>query len=131
MTEGMGADRARFNADVLERALALGRRALVRIPEDEERNRRAQALELIEQYTALLREPPAASPFRPDRYAFKLVFPDGRWSIDEKQLSATPRTGDVVDFDGIGHWRVQRSEHVGVKPAGKPPRRFYVCAPAA
>ena len=66
-----------------------------------------------------------------DGYFFKLVFPDGRWCIDEKQLAAAPREGDVLDFEGYGDWRIQSSESVGVKPAGKPPREFFVCAPAA
>ena len=65
------------------------------------------------------------------RYCFKLVFPDGRWSIDEKQLSAAPHEGDVLDFAGYGDWRIQGSQRVGVRPAGKPPREFFVCAPAA
>jgi hypothetical protein len=64
------------------------------------------------------------------RYCFKLVFPDGRWSIDEKQLLSAPHEGDVLDFAG-GDWRIQGSQRVGVRPAGKPPREFFVCAPAA
>ena len=62
----------------------------------------------------------APTPSRnPIRYCFKLVFPDGRWSIDEKQLAAAPREGDVIEFDGYGGWRIQGSQRVGVKPAGK------------
>jgi hypothetical protein len=125
-------DHAKANAEALERALAARRSELGRIEKVEERTRRAQALEMIEQYTLLLREPAAMSPRRnPVRYCFKLVFPDGRWSVDEKQLSEVPREGDVVAIDGFGDWRVQGSQRVGVKPAGKAPREFFVCAPAA
>src|SRR5437879_1741999 len=76
-----------------------------------------------EGYTALLREPPRPAPsLNPIRYACKLVFPDGRWSVDECELTAAPREGDVLGFDGIGNWRIQGAQRVGVKPAGKPPR---------
>jgi hypothetical protein len=64
-------------------------------------------------------------------YCFKLVFPDGRWSVDEKQLATPPQEGDVLDFPGYGGWRIQGSQRVGVRPAGKPQREFYICAPAA
>ena len=130
MTYGMGPDFSKANLEALERALADRRRELGRIDQDEERTRRAAALELIEQYTLLLREqaPPA---LKLARYCFKLVFPDGRWSVDEKQLVAEPREGDVVEIEGFGNWRIQSSQRVGVKPAGKPPREIFVCAPAA
>lgn len=123
---------AKANADALERVLAARRRDLRQIPEDDERDRRAEALSLIEGYTALLREPAFPPRLRnPGRYCFKLVFPDGRWSIDEKQLASPPSEGDVLGFEGYGDWCIQRSESVGAKPAGKPPREFFVCAPAA
>ena len=67
----------------------------------------------------------------PVRYSFKLVFPDGRWSVGEKQLPDPPSQGDVVDFDGYGDWRIEGQQRVGVRPAGKAPREFFVCAPAA
>jgi len=121
---------ARANAEALERALAARRRALATIDGDAERERRAAALSAFEGYTALLREPVPPAPTRnPIRYCFKLVFPDGRWSIDEKQLRVVPRAGDVVGFDGCGRWRIEGAQRVGVKPAGKPPRTFFVCAP--
>jgi hypothetical protein len=127
----MGADHSRANAEALERALVARRLELDRIDKDEERTRRTAALEMIEQYTLLLRESTPASPRRnPARYCFKLVFPDGRWSVDEKQLADTPCRGDVVEIDGFGNWRIEGSERVGVKPTGKPPREFFVCAPA-
>jgi hypothetical protein len=128
----MAADFSKANAEALERALAARRRELAGIATDEERSRRAQALELVEQYALLLREPPPRLPLRnPVRYCFKLVFPDGRWSIDEMQLVSEPREGDVVEIDGRGNWRIEGSQRIGVKPAGKPARELYVCAPAA
>jgi hypothetical protein len=122
---------SRLNADVLARALAARRRDLGGIDE-EVRERLESALAAIEGYTALLREPspPVPSPSS-SFYCFKLVFPDGRWSVDEKQLPAPPQEGDVLDFAGYGDWRIQGSQRVGVKPAGKPQREFYICAPAA
>jgi hypothetical protein len=120
------------NADALERALAARRLELCGIVEDDERDRRADALSLIEEYTALLRIPAVHAAVRnPVRYCFKLVFPDGRWSISEKSLTSPPSEGDVVVFDGYGDWRIQGSERVGVKPSGKRSREFFVCAPAA
>ena len=119
------------NADVLDRVLAARRRDLGNVGE-EERERREFALAAIEGYTALMRESsPPASSRNPIRYCFKLVFPDGRWSIDEKQLPTAPHEGDVLAFAGYGDWRIEGSQRVGVKPAGKPQREFFVCAPAA
>jgi len=126
----MGPDFSKFNAEVLERALATRRSQLDAIDAPEERERLEGALAAIEGYMALLREPVQPVHRRSlVRYAFKLVFPDGRWAIDEKQLPDAPRAGDVVVFDG-GGWRIEGSQRVGVKPAGKPAREFFVCAPA-
>jgi hypothetical protein len=131
MTIGVGTDFSAFNADALERALKASRRGLVTIGE-EDRQRRAEALTHIEGYTALLREPIARGmQAMPQRYSFKLVFPDGRWSVDEKRLPEPPSEGDVVVFDGHGDWRIEGQERIGARPAGKPPRHFFVCAPAA
>jgi hypothetical protein len=131
MTRGVGHDFAKLNADTLDSLLQARRRDLQGV-DKEERERREFALAAIEGYTALLREPMEPAPSRNlVRYCFKLVFPDGRWSIDEKQLSATPHEGDVLDFAGFGDWRIEGSQRVGVAPAGKPPREFFVCAPAA
>ena len=131
MTRGMGHDFAKLNADTLDRALQARRRDLQGVGQ-EERERREFALAAIEGYTELLREPMEHAPSRNlIRYCFKLVFPDGRWSIDEKQLSVVPHEGDVLDFAGFGDWRIEGSQRVGVRPAGKPPREFFVCAPAA
>ena len=129
MTRGMG-DFSRQNADALERLLESRRRDLHGVDQDV-RQRREFAMAAIKGYTALLREPIVPAPSRRlIRYCFKLVFPDGRWSIDEKQLPAAPQEGDVLDFAGYGDWRIQGSQRVGVKPAGKAPREFFVCAPA-
>jgi len=131
MTIGVGGELAALNADALERALFASRQGLGAIGTDDERQRRAEALSHIEGYTALLREPTAQVMPEPVRYNFKLVFPDGRWSIDEKQLVDPPSEGDVVVFEGYGDWRIEGQQRVGVRPAGKAPREFFVCAPAA
>jgi hypothetical protein len=123
---------SRANADALERAVAVGRQGLDAIEGELERERRAGALAAFEGYAALLREPVPQPPGRNAiRYCFKLVFPDGRWSIDEKQLPTVPRAGDVLGFDGAGRWRVEGAQRVGARPPGKAPRTFFICAPAA
>ena len=132
MTRVVGPDYSAANLDALERALSERRKALPAIESEDERERRAAALSAFEGYTALLREPNRAAPSRnPIRYAFKLVFPDGRWSVDERELTAAPREGDVLGFDGIGDWRIHGAQRVRVKPTGKPPRTFFVCSPVA
>src|SRR5690348_7797945 len=131
MTRGMG-EFTEANADALERALAARRLELEGLTEPEDRDRLAGALSLIEEYAALLRAPATeAARANPVSYWFKLVFPDGRWNVDEKRLPEPPSAGDVVDFDRHGTWRIERSERVGVKPAGKRSRELFVCAPAA
>jgi len=131
MTRVVGPDYTAANLEALERALSARREALPSIEGEDERERRAAALSAFEGYTALLREPNRAAPSRnnPIRYAFKLVFPDGRWSVDEQELPAAPREGDVLGFDGIGTWRIHGAQRVRVKPSGKPPRTFFVCSP--
>ena len=131
MTIGVDGELAGRNAEALERVLRMSRQGLDAIGTDVDRQRRADALAHIEGYTALLREPTHQLMPTPVRYNFKLVFPDGRWSIDEKQLADPPNEGDIVDFEGYGGWRIEGQQHVGVRPAGKAPRSFFVCAPAA
>jgi hypothetical protein len=115
------------NADVLERVPRRRRSSPASVG-----RQGAAAPGRDEGYAALMRESgPQASSRNPIRYCFKLVFPDGRWSIDEKQLSIVPHEGDVIAFPGYGDWRIEGSQRVGVKPAGKPQREFFVCAPAA
>jgi hypothetical protein len=128
----VGEDTTIGNADALERALARRRSELNRFRgDDDQRERHAQAIALMEGYTSLLREPSPSATRNAFRYCFKLVFPDGRWSIDEKQLAQAPQDGDVVHFAGYGDWRVQGTQSVMPRPAGKPAREFLVCAPAA
>jgi hypothetical protein len=120
------------NAKALERALARRRSELSEFGgDDEQRAHHAAAITLMEGYTSLLREPSASATRTALRYCFKLVFPDGRWSVDEKQLTQAPQDGDVVHFAGFGDWRVQGTQSVMPRPAGKPAREFLVCAPAA
>ncbi len=116
------------SADQLAHALSLNRRQLAEVTDEHERKRRAQAIDQLAQYVGLLREATvAATP----RYAFKLEFPDGRWNLAEKELAAAPRVGDLVQFSDGGRWRIRGSELVRPRPLGKPPRQFFVCAPAA
>ena len=132
MTLGVGRELAGRNADALEQALIVSRLTLAGLESDDERQRRIDALAHIEGYMELLREPTAQYMLgEPVRYSFKLVFPDGRWAIDEKQLVGRPHAGDVVEFENFGGWRIESEQRVGVKPAGKAPREFFVCAPAA
>lgn len=131
MTIVVAGELAGRNAEALERALRASRQGLDAFATDVERQRRADALSHIEGYAALLREPTGQVMHEPVRYHFKLVFPDGRWSIDEKQLADPPSEGDVVVFEGYGGWRIEGQQHVGVRPAGKAQRSFFVCAPAA
>ena len=128
----MNEDTTIGNAEALERALARRRSELSKFGGDkDQRERHAQAITLMEGYTSLLREPIPTATRNAFRYCFKLVFPDGRWSVDEKQLAQAPRDGDVVHFAGYGDWRVQGTQSVMPRPAGKPAREFLVCAPAA
>jgi hypothetical protein len=62
-------------------------------------------------------------------YWFQLTFPDGRWTVQEKQLPAPPETGDLVDLGADGCWHVRDSRLVPVRPSGKPAREFFVCRP--
>jgi hypothetical protein len=132
MYPSVGEDTTLGNADALERALARRRSELNRFRgDDDQRERHVQAIALMEGYTSLLREPSPSATRNAFRYCFKLVFPDGRWSVDEKQLAQAPQDGDVVHFAGYGDWRVQGTQSVMPRPAGKPAREFLVCAPAA
>jgi hypothetical protein len=132
MRVSVGEDTTLGNAEALERALARRRRELQELGgDDEQRERHIHALALMEGYTSLLREPSPSATRNAFRYCFKLVFPDGRWSVDEKQLAQAPQDGDVVHFAGYGDWRVQGTQRVMPRPSGKPAREFLVCAPAS
>ncbi len=130
----------RLNADQLESALAEERGHLADLENVEQRARREQAIEQMGNYVSMLRDTttPAAArvtafgadgrPRRP--FSFKLEFEDGRWNIDEKQLDAAPRVGDIVFF-GDRSWRIRATQFVRARPARKPVREFFVCAPLA
>lgn len=58
-------------------------------------------------------------------YTLKLELPDGRWSVDEKQLETRPRIGELVELGAW--WKVRRVERVPVRVARKPDRELFVC----
>lgn len=116
------------SADQLAHALARNRRELATVKGDEARARRAEVIEHFTQYVELLREASAATLAR---YSFKLEFPDGRWNLAEKELTVTPHVGECVEFADGERWRIRGSQFVHPRPSGKPPREFFVCAPAA
>lgn len=63
-------------------------------------------------------------------YWFKLQFPDGRWTVEEKELDVRPSEGECVDLGASGRWCVSRAQSVHAGPSGKPDREFFVCQPA-
>jgi hypothetical protein len=97
--------------------------------DDEQRSRRAEAMDQISAYVGMLREAemrqtPAGS------FSFKLELLDGRWDVEEKDMPAAPRVGDVLSFHG-SKWFVRTSQLVKPRPAGRPAREVFVCAPVA
>lgn len=54
------------------------------------------------------------------RYSFKLEFSDGRWDLDEQELPAAPRVGDLVEFSDGRRWQIRGSQFVRPRTAGKP-----------
>lgn len=132
---------SRRNADQLDHALASKRVDLARVDNDELRVRRELAIEQMANYVSMLRDTTTtsaslAAAYGPDGrlrqpFSFKLEFADGRWNVDEKQLEATPQIGDIISFDDGRPWRVRASQLVRARPARKPVREFFVCAPAA
>ena len=132
---------SRLNADQLESALAQKREALAELRNDAQREQREQAIEQMATYVSMLRDTTTtsaslAAAYGPDGrprqpFAFKLEFEDGRWNIDEKQLEAAPRVGDIVSFGDGRPWKVRSSTLVRARPARKPVREFFICAPAA
>ena len=115
------------SADQLAQALARNRAQLAAMTDEEERAQRADAIDRFAQYADLLREATAATLAR---YSFKLVFADGRWDLAEKDLSALPHIGELVDLADGERWRIRESQLVAPLPPGKPPHEFFVCAPA-
>lgn len=119
----------RSNADRLEHALGASREELAAVADEEERSRRADAIDQLSRYVDLLREATARRGV--SRYSFKLEFPDGRWDLAERELTAPPRVGDLVWFETGGPWQVLGRQHVFPRPGHKPPHEFFACAPAA
>jgi hypothetical protein len=132
---------SRRNADQIDQALASERVGLARVQNDEQRSRHEQAIEQMANYVSMLRDTTTtsaslAAAYGPDGrlrrpFSFKLEFADGRWNVDEKELEAAPQIGDIISFDDGRPWRVRASTLVRARPARKPVREFFVCAPAA
>jgi hypothetical protein len=116
------------SADQLAQALARNRLQLNAVTDDEERERRTEAIDRLGRYADLLREATAAALAR---YSFKLEFADGRWDIAEKECPEVPTIGELVDFEDGECWRVRRSQLVYPQPAGKPPHEYFVCMPVS
>ena len=110
--------------DQLDKLLATSRDQLAPM-NGAERTRHEVALDHLDSYLALLR---TAAIAKAERFYFKLEYADGRWDIDEQELPATPRTGDIV-FTGSRRWRVGGTQIVHPRPSGKPPRAFFICVP--
>jgi hypothetical protein len=119
--------RLRQSADALQHALDAQRLALRHVAE-EDRTRRSDAIDRLAQYVSLLRK---ASNSEPAFYSFKLVFPDGRWDVEESRLERAPSVGEVVELGGRGRWKIRGSQFVKPRPSQKPAREFFLCAPAA
>jgi hypothetical protein len=116
------------NAEALERLAAQGRDHLPELSADEERPRRRAAIDGFLRYAELLRE--AATGVHPERYSFKLEFPDGRWDLLEQELPTEPRVGDLVWFEGLP-WQILGHQTVPRRPSASQPHQFLACAPAA
>jgi hypothetical protein len=122
-------DRLCLNADQLEQSLSRQRERLGEITDDEQRSRRAEAMTQVGNYVGMLRD--AEAPARPrGSFSFKLELNDGRWDVEEKDMPAAPRLGDVLSFHG-SEWFVRTSQLVKPRPAGRPAREVFVCAPFA
>jgi hypothetical protein len=67
---------------------------------------------------------------RKPAFALQLEFVDGGWTVAEARLSVAPQEGDVIRLYDDQSWEVYGTREVPVAPAGKPPRRFFVCRPA-
>jgi hypothetical protein len=116
----------RLNADQLEQSLSRQHALLSEITDDEERTRRADAMAQISNYVGMLRDAGRPS----GSFSFKLELLDGRWDVEERDMPAEPRLGDVLSFHGI-QWFVRTSQIVKPRPAGRPARTVFVCAPFA
>lgn len=119
--------RLSLNADQLEQALARQHALMGEMANDEQRSRRADAMVRIGNYVGMLREAEPQADCT-GSFSFKLELRDGRWDIEEKSMRTPPRVGDVVSFHG-NRWRVFASQLVRPRPAGRPAREVFVCAP--
>jgi hypothetical protein len=63
-------------------------------------------------------------------FSLQLEYVDGRWDVAEKRLPVAPQPGDVIRLGSDEPWEVCGTRDVPVRPAGKPPRHFFVCRPA-
>jgi hypothetical protein len=117
------------NADQLEQSLVRQQAMLGQMPDDEQRSRRADAMVRIGNYVGMLREAEPPMTFT-GSFSFKLELHDGRWDVEEKNMPTPPQVGDVVSFHG-SRWRVLASQFVKPRPAGRPAREVFVCAPFA
>jgi len=115
---------AHLNADLLSRALARSRDALLADPDQSGRLRHAEAIEHLADYVNLLHQATQLT-----SYPLKLEFADGRWDVAESSLPARPRLGDWLSLPS-GSWYVRGSQYVRPSVAGKPEREYLVCAPA-
>src|SRR4029079_13968863 len=109
------------NAEALERLATQGQEDLPGLGEGGAARRRRAAIDGSFKYAHLLRE--AASSARPERYSFKLEFPDGRWNLLEQELMQEPRVGDLVCFDGAP-WQILGHETVPRRPSASNPHQF-------
>jgi hypothetical protein len=119
----------RRNADQLEQSLSRQRAALGEIVDHEQRSRREESIARLGNYVGMLRD--AETPLHPiGAFSFKLELQDGRWDIEEQDMPTAPQVGDVLSFHG-SRWRVCASQLVKPRPAGRPAREIFVCAPFA
>jgi hypothetical protein len=132
---------SRLNADQIDSTLAHRRERLAELENEEQRSRREQAIDQMATYVSMLRDTTTtsaslAAAYGPDGrlrrpFSFKLEFPNGSWNVDEKQLEAAPKIGDIISFGDGRPWRIRASQFVRARPTRKPAREFFVCAPAA
>jgi hypothetical protein len=114
------------NAERLEEFVVHGRREAGAL-EAGDKSRRSDAIDAVAGYVQLLRETVPAG--RPQRYEFKLEFPDGRWDIAEQAMATEPRVGDLVWF-GSAAWQILGRRQVP-RPRTNTSHTFLACAPAA
>ena len=113
-----------LNADLLEQSLSRQRERLSEITDDEQ-CRRSEAMAQIGTYVGMLRD--AEAPLlRSGSFSFKLELNDGRWDVEEMDMSKAPRVGDVLFFHG-SKWFVRTSQLVKPRPPGACARGLRLC----